>query len=81
MKFNKKNIINLFFVILLLLFFIPNTRGIMQIFLTRTFSMSPSVIDIEERKQLSSYDWELYGINTESINVSSVKGKVVLIPC
>lgn len=79
MKFNKKNIINSLFVILLLLFFIPNTRGMMQIFLTRIFSMSPSVVEVEERKQLSNYDWDLYGINTKSINANSAKGKVVLV--
>ncbi|WP_405205765.1 TlpA family protein disulfide reductase [Aquimarina sp. LLG6339-5] len=79
MKFNKKNISNLIFVIILLLFFIPNTRGMMQIFLTRIFSFSPSLVDIEERTQVASYDWKLHGVNTESMNFNIAEGKVVLL--
>ncbi len=79
MKFNKKNISNLAFAILLLLFFIPNTRGMMQIFLTRIFSFSPGMVDVEERAQVSSYDWKLHGVNTESMNFNVGKEKVVLL--
>ncbi len=79
MKFSKKNISNLIFVILLILFFIPNTRGMMQIFLTRIFSFSPGVVNVDERTKITSYDWKLHGVNTESINFDSAKGKVVLI--
>lgn len=79
MKLNKKNISNLIFVILLLLFFIPNTRGMMQIFLTRIFSFSPSIENASEQKKIATYDWKLHGVNTESMNLSEAKGKVVLI--
>lgn len=79
MKFNKKNISNLIFVIFLLLFFIPSTRGMMQIFLTRVFSFSPSLVDVEERAQVASYDWKLHGVNTESMNFNVAEGKVVLL--
>ncbi len=79
MKFNKKNISNTVFVILLVLFFIPNTRGMMQIVLTRIFSFSPGLVNVEERVKVSSYDWKLHGVNTESINFDIAKGKVVLI--
>lgn len=79
MKFNKKNISNVIFVIILVLFFIPNTRGMMQIFLTRIFSFSPGVVEVEERAKVMSYDWKLHGVNTESINFETAKGKVVLI--
>ncbi|WP_103070318.1 TlpA family protein disulfide reductase [Aquimarina sediminis] len=79
MKFNKKNISNLIFVILLVLFFIPNTRGMMQIFLTRIFSFSPGIVKVEERAQVLSYDWKLHGVNVESTNFSVSKNKVVLV--
>ncbi len=79
MKFNKKNVSNALFVILLVLFFIPNTRGMMQIFLTRIFSFSPGVVNVEDRKQVASYDWKLHGVNTESIDFTIAKDKVVLI--
>ncbi len=79
MKFNKKNVSNAIFVILLILFFIPNTRGMMQIFLTRIFSFSPGVIQVEDRKQVMSYNWKLHGVNTESIDFAASKNKVILI--
>lgn len=79
MKFNRKNISNLIFVGILILFFIPNTRGMMQITLTRIFSFSPSLVDEEERVNVATYDWKLHGVNTESINFDQAKGKVVLV--
>ena len=79
MKLNRKKISNLIFIIILILFFIPNTRGMMQIFLTRIFSFSPGTIAVEERVKVASYDWKLHGVNTESMNFNTAKGKVVLL--
>ncbi len=79
MKFNRKKISNLAFVLLLVLFFIPNTRGMMQIFLTRTFSFSPGLVAAEKRIQVATYDWKLHGVNTASINFDVAKDKVILI--
>jgi len=79
MKLNKKNISNLIFVFILILFFIPNTRGMMQIFLTRIFSFSPGLVATDERIQVASYDWKLHGVNTESMNFNTAEGKVVLL--
>lgn len=79
MKFNKKNISNLLFVTILILFFIPNTRGMMQIFLTRIFSFSPGIVNVEERKQVTNYDWKLRGFKTEGINFNQAENKVVLV--
>ncbi|WP_282079318.1 TlpA family protein disulfide reductase [Aquimarina algiphila] len=79
MKFNKKNISNIVFAIVLVLFFIPNTRGMMQIFLTRIFSFSPGIVEVDERTQVASYNWKLHGVNTTSINFDTAKDKVVLI--
>ncbi len=79
MKFDQKKISNLIFVIILLLFFIPNTRGMMQIFLTRIFSFSPSVVDTEERMSVANYDWKLHGVNTDAMNFATAEGKVVVL--
>lgn len=79
MKFDKKKISNIIFVIILLLFFIPNTRGMMQIFLTRIFSFSPSLVAVEDRAKVASFDWKLHGVNTKSMNFNSAEGKVVLL--
>lgn len=79
MKLNRKKISNLIFAVVLILFFIPNTRGMMQIFLTRIFSFSPGVVEVSERVKVDSYDWKLQGINTESMNFNAAKDKVVLL--
>ena len=78
-KLNKKNVSNLVFAIFLILFFIPNTRGMMQIFLTRIFSFSPGIVQVEERAEVASFNWKLHGVNTESINFDTAEGRVVLI--
>lgn len=51
----------------------------MQIILTRIFSFSPGVVEVEEQKKISDYQWELQGINTDSYNLAEAKGKVVLV--
>jgi len=79
MKFNKKNFSNIAFAILLVLFFIPNTRGMMQIFLTRIFSFSPGVVHVDEREKIATYDWKLHGVNTAPLNFTEAKDKVILI--
>ena len=79
MKLNKKKISNLIFVIILVLFFIPNTRGMMQIYLTRIFSFSPDLVEKDKREKVVSYEWKLHGVNTESMNFDTAKGKVVLL--
>jgi len=79
MKFDKKKISNLIFVVILLLFFIPNTRGMMQIVLTRIFSFSPSVVEVDERHPIDGYNWKLHGVNTDSFDFNNAQGKVVLV--
>ena len=79
MKFDKKKISNVIFVVILILFFIPNTRGMMQIFLTRIFSFSPDLVEVEERAKVESYYWKLHGVNTASMNFDTAKDKVVLL--
>ncbi|MAQ76763.1 MAG: hypothetical protein CL613_10600 [Aquimarina sp.] len=78
-KLSKKNIFNLLFVGVLILFFIPSTRGMMQIYLTRIFSFSPEIIEKEERTKVSDYNWKLHGVNTESLNFEDLKGKVIIL--
>lgn len=79
MKIDRKKISNILFVVLLLLFFIPSTRGMMQILLTRIFSMSPSVENRENPKKIASYQWKLQGITTGSLNAQKLEGKIILV--
>ncbi|WP_459212280.1 TlpA family protein disulfide reductase [Aquimarina rhabdastrellae] len=79
MKLDKNKISNIVFAIFIVLFLIPNTRGLMQIFLTRIFSFSPSVVAVEDRTKIEGYHWKLHGVNTPSINFKETEGKVILI--
>ncbi len=79
MKLDKNKISNIVFVIFIILFFIPTTRGMMQIVLTRIFSFSPSVVQVDDRTKIEGYSWKLHGVNTETINFKEAQGKVVLI--
>jgi len=79
-KLDKKKLTNLFFFIGVLLFLIPNTRGMIQIFLTRLIAFSPGVVDQEDQQQVASYDWKLQGIiKAQNLDFETTKGKVVLI--
>ncbi|WP_378185136.1 TlpA family protein disulfide reductase [Aquimarina sp. W85] len=79
MKINKKNLSNLLFVLVLVLFLIPYTRGLLQIYLTRFFSFSPSVIEQKDQEHVISYDWVLEGVNTDNLDFNTCNGKVVIV--
>lgn len=75
MKFNKKQIGNIIFYVLIALMLIPRTR----VYFLGMLSFSPRVEKIEKRANLSSYDWQLKGVNTEDYDFNQAKGKVVLV--
>ncbi|MBI1343530.1 MAG: redoxin domain-containing protein [Terrimonas sp.] len=79
MQFLKKNISNILFGLFLLLLIIPQTRLPIQVFLQRLLSSSPPTIREEKRALLVDYDWQLSGLNHETLNLDVSKGKVVLV--
>lgn len=79
MKFLKSHWSNIFFLLFIGLLVIPQTRKPIQVQINRVFSFSPSRISEENRKTLSSYDWELQGINGKSINLELAEGEVAII--
>ena len=75
MKFTKKTISNIVFVVIIgLLLYLPT-----KVYFIRLISFSPSTIDVEERESLKSYNWNLKGLNTHNIDFNETKGKVVFI--
>lgn len=75
MKFTKKSISNIVFVIFIGLLLYPPTK----VYFIRLISFSPSTINVEKREQLTSYNWNLKGLNTASIDFNQVKNKVVFV--
>ncbi|WP_028888555.1 TlpA family protein disulfide reductase [Tenacibaculum ovolyticum] len=75
MKFTRKTISNIVFVVIIGLLIYPPTK----VYFIRLISFSPSTIKVEEREELKRYDWNLQGLNTESIDFNKTKGKVVFV--
>jgi len=73
--FSKKNISNIIFVIVVALMLYPPTRewGMRQI------AFAPSVNNMDETEVISSYDWELKGLNTQSVNFNKFEDKVIFV--
>jgi len=72
--FNKKNLSNILFVIAIGLLLYPPTRewGMRQI------AFAPSV-NSDNVERLNSYNWELKGLNTQSINFNELENKVIFV--
>ena len=79
MKYLQKHWSSLLFVFFIILMIIPTTRMPIQVFLQRTISLSPSEIKKEDRTALIDYDWKLSDLNSNTVNLSESKGKVILI--
>ena len=80
MKKKKINIKNILFLVVILLLIIPQTRQPIQVLLHKGLALfSPSIENVEDVEQISSYNWQLESINGESFNFEDTKHKVVLV--
>ena len=83
MEKSKKNISlqNIIFIAIIILLLIPQTRQPLQVFLHKGLSYvnTSSVIDKNERKNISDKSWKLKSETNQLINLKSTSGKVVLI--
>lgn len=74
-KINKNTISNGLLIIVVALFIFPSSR----VWITRQLTFSPSIEKSERRVDIDSYNWNLKGLNTQSVNFESFKGKVVFV--
>lgn len=74
-KLNKKSISNIIFVLAIAVLLYPPSRE----WFMRQIAFAPSVKDIENSEKLSSYDWDLKGLNTENINFKELDNKVIFV--
>lgn len=77
--FIKKHWSTLFFFVFLLLILIPQTGTPIRVFMNRMISFSPSVIDENDREQLTSYSWSLLDEKGERVDFKQSEGHVVLV--
>ncbi|PIR12596.1 MAG: thiol-disulfide oxidoreductase [Flavobacteriales bacterium CG_4_9_14_0_2_um_filter_35_242] len=75
MNFKKNMWSNIVFIVVIAALIYPNSRA----WLMRQVAFAPSVNAVEKSPSLSTYQWELKGINTPDINFESLKGKVVFV--
>lgn len=73
-KLNKKSISNIIFVLAVALLLYPPSRE----WFMRQIAFSPS-IKKESTEKIDTYNWQLNGLNTESINFNKLKDKVVFV--
>ncbi|MFD1294028.1 TlpA family protein disulfide reductase [Lutibacter holmesii] len=75
--FNKKNFStsNIIFIVVAALLLYPPSREWFQ----RQIAFSPSVNEVAEAEKIATYNWNLKGLNTDSVNFNSFKGKVVFV--
>ncbi|MCH2032436.1 MAG: TlpA family protein disulfide reductase [Tenacibaculum sp.] len=50
-----------------------------RVWFIRLVSFSPSIEKVEKSARVFNYNWELKGLNTDNINFSEFKGKVVFL--
>ncbi len=75
MTITRKKIFDILFYILIALMIIKPTR----VYILRFLSLSPSIEKTENQITISSYNWQLKGINTNDVDFNSLKGKVVIV--
>ncbi|WNH07583.1 TlpA family protein disulfide reductase [Thalassobellus suaedae] len=80
MKITKQKRNNIIFLIVIALFFIPQARQPIQVFLQKGFALiSPSIETDKNQKKLVDYNWKLKDESGTVFNFEAHKGKVVLI--
>lgn len=71
---SKNNISNLIFILVLAMMLYPPTRE----WFMRQIAFSPSINNSSE-KVIDTYNWELKGLNTKSINFTDFENKVIFV--
>jgi thiol-disulfide isomerase/thioredoxin len=82
MKLNRKKISNIVFLIFIILILNPGTRSWFatpQAWIMRQLAFSPSIENVSDRINVPNYNWNLKGINSEDINFTALKGKVIFV--
>ena len=74
-KFNKNTLSNIIFIIALGVLLYPPSRT----WFLRQIAFSPSIEHVDDRETLSTYQWQLKGLNVPNANFEDFKGKVVFV--
>ncbi|SDS57634.1 Thiol-disulfide isomerase or thioredoxin [Formosa sp. Hel1_31_208] len=80
-KEKRKKVYNVALIVIIIILIIPQTRYPIQILINKgiTQIIKPSVIDVLERKQFTSYDWQLKDSFGNRFDFQTAEGKVIVI--
>lgn len=73
--FNRKQISNILFVLVVVLMLYPPTRE----WFMRQIAFAPSVTSAEKVEKIDTYNWSLSGLNTSDLDFNNEKGNVVFV--
>ncbi len=79
MRIRKSTVLNILVIVLILSFFVTPLGDYSKLFLNQLFSFSPDVVEENQRRRVSDYDWQLKDDNGESFNFRRSEGNVVFI--
>ncbi|NER15542.1 redoxin domain-containing protein [Leptobacterium flavescens] len=82
MKLSKNQLSNLGLLIFIVVFLFTPVGKTLKIWTNRLLAFSPSVVSVEDRSSLSTYEWNLNQISgdrTGSFDFRDAEGKVVLV--
>jgi thiol-disulfide isomerase/thioredoxin len=80
MKIKKPQVYNLLLLVFIVLMILPQTRKPIQIGVHSILGLfSPSIKNIEDRTQISTYNWQLLDVNSHQFDFNKTKGKVVFV--
>lgn len=79
MKISKNQISNGIWILSIILILFTPVGFHLRVFVGKLFSTSASVINVEERKTLKTYDWDLVDLDGNRFDFESNKGKVVMV--
>lgn len=78
-KFFKTHWSNILFIMLILLFIIPQTRKPLQVQLNRLFAFAPSEVSADAQRILTGYHWNLRSLDGERVNFKQSEGRVAIV--
>lgn len=78
---NKSKISNFFFLVVIVLLIVPQTRTSIQVVLHKAIALvnPESIIKENKRAKLTDYDWNLIDENEVVFNFKNNKGKVIVV--
>ncbi|NER15844.1 TlpA family protein disulfide reductase [Spongiivirga citrea] len=80
MRFKKPKISEIGFVVLIIVLLIPQTRFQLQLAVHKVLGrLSPSLVEVDDRTQLTNYNMKLRDVNGKSANFTEAEGKVVFL--